>query len=201
MKPVDDRKDVETVEGERTVDDLGSRRSRLHAALADAARIIAPQWPLSTWVAVNPLVGLVHRGFHEAVAEAARWQPMDGYPGQQLLRRALAEGLVDPEDVRVSAAALGEPELASLLLDEDVVVRATGLEQPALGEADEQVAGLLPTPGPRRWCCEPVRPLAGHGGPRAPASTRTRRRPARRPPRTCRRRRARRPRGTRGRHR
>jgi len=37
-------------------------------AVAAAGRITAPVWPLGTFVAVNPLGGLVDRPFEQAVA-------------------------------------------------------------------------------------------------------------------------------------
>lgn len=137
------------------------RRSRLRAELADAARAIAPQWPLSSWVAVNPLLGLVPRGFHQAIAEAARWQHLQGYPDRAVLERALEEGLVDEEDVQVSATALGEPAMAARLLRGPAEGRTSRPQPPPLGDADEAVAGWLPrlvldttagAPGPyARW--------------------------------------------------
>ena len=51
-----------------------SERARVRAAVAEAATIIAPQWPLSSFVAVNPLGGLESRGFDEATTLARRWR-------------------------------------------------------------------------------------------------------------------------------
>ena len=38
-----------------------------------AATAIAPQWPLSSTVAVNPLAGFEDRPFDDAVGDAAQW--------------------------------------------------------------------------------------------------------------------------------
>lgn len=65
-----------------------SLRSRAHAdtevltaSIDEAAALIAPVWPLERFVAVNPLVGLLDRGFPEAVDEARRWLGARGLPG------------------------------------------------------------------------------------------------------------------------
>lgn len=46
-------------------------RSKTRADVARAARVIAPAWPLNSFVAVNPLGGLEHQGF-DGASEIAR---------------------------------------------------------------------------------------------------------------------------------
>ncbi|MEM9748712.1 MAG: putative inorganic carbon transporter subunit DabA, partial [Actinomycetota bacterium] len=48
-------------------------RGRLTADVARAGALIAPMWPLSSFVAVNPLGGLEPDGFEQAVADGERW--------------------------------------------------------------------------------------------------------------------------------
>ena len=48
-------------------------RARLVADVANAGSIAAPYWPLTTFVAVNPLGGLADRPFAEATAAARGW--------------------------------------------------------------------------------------------------------------------------------
>jgi len=48
-------------------------RSVLVADVARAGAFVAPYWPLTSFVAVNPLGGLVEHSFSEAAALAARW--------------------------------------------------------------------------------------------------------------------------------
>ena len=48
-------------------------RSVLVADVARAGAFVAPYWPLTSFVAVNPLGGLHDRSFAEATALAARW--------------------------------------------------------------------------------------------------------------------------------
>jgi uncharacterized protein YbcC (UPF0753/DUF2309 family) len=48
-------------------------RSLLRGDVTIAAQAVAPQWPLSSFVAVNPLGGLEALGFDEATSRARRW--------------------------------------------------------------------------------------------------------------------------------
>ena len=50
-----------------------SERGRLVADVAAAGSIAAPYWPLTAFVAVNPLGGLTHLPFAEATAAARGW--------------------------------------------------------------------------------------------------------------------------------
>ena len=47
--------------------------SHLQAQVARAAEIVAPSWPLASFVAVNPLSGFEDRSFDDATAEMGRW--------------------------------------------------------------------------------------------------------------------------------
>ncbi len=84
---------------------LSEEAARLRVDLADAARLIAPVWPIDRFVAVNPLLGLVEKPFDEAVAEARRWFGAAGYPGDAPLGRALRDGQVAVGDLTAAVAA------------------------------------------------------------------------------------------------
>ncbi len=47
--------------------------SSLRADVSTASRLVAPYWPLTSFVAVNPLGGVEHLPFDDACAEATRW--------------------------------------------------------------------------------------------------------------------------------
>ncbi len=87
-------------------------RARLLAEVEEAARYVAPLWPLPTAVAVNPLWDLRQLGFHDAIAHARRVLPLSGYPSPRLFARAYAEGRVTDADLasalETSTDALGE---------------------------------------------------------------------------------------------
>lgn len=53
-----------------------SHIEQLRSQIDEAGRLIAPLWPLSMSVAMNPLFGLVDLTFDDAVTEAARWLPL-----------------------------------------------------------------------------------------------------------------------------
>jgi uncharacterized protein YbcC (UPF0753/DUF2309 family) len=55
---------------------MGISFNNLHSQIDEAGRLIAPLWPLSMSVAMNPLSGLVNLTFDEAVREAGRWLPL-----------------------------------------------------------------------------------------------------------------------------
>ncbi|MDA8077019.1 MAG: DUF2309 domain-containing protein [Actinomycetota bacterium] len=94
-------------------DDRGAARARLLGQVDEAARVVAPLWPLSTFVAVNPLWDLRQMPFHEAVAHAGRTLGIAGYPSSAMFVQAYA-------DKRVTAA-----ELRAALDDEHAPERAT----------------------------------------------------------------------------
>jgi hypothetical protein len=79
-----------------SADRRGEARAELRAQIAAAARIVSPVWPLGTFVAVNPLGGLIDRPFEEAVALARPVLGIRGLPPLAELRRALDEGRVTP---------------------------------------------------------------------------------------------------------
>jgi uncharacterized protein YbcC (UPF0753/DUF2309 family)/NADH:ubiquinone oxidoreductase subunit 5 (subunit L)/multisubunit Na+/H+ antiporter MnhA subunit len=99
-------------------DRRGEARAALRAQIAEAARIVSPVWPLGSFVAVNPLGGLVDRPFEEAVAVARPLLGIRGLPAPSELRRALDEGRASIADVRAAVARrhpeLGEDDVGAL---------------------------------------------------------------------------------------
>ncbi len=79
-------------------------RAELRAQIAAAGRVVSPVWPIGTFVAVNPLGGLVDRPFAEAVAIARPALGIRGVPSLAELRRAVADGRVARADVRAAVA-------------------------------------------------------------------------------------------------
>jgi len=77
-------------------------RDRLRSQMNEAARVIAPLWPLSTYVAVNPLWDLRQMPFNDAIAYAGRVLGIVGYPSPALFAQAYAERRVTPTDLRAA---------------------------------------------------------------------------------------------------
>ncbi len=82
-------------------------RARLLAQVEEAARVIAPLWPLSTFIAVNPLWDLRHMPFDHAVVYANQVLGINGYPSTELLYQAYVSGRLTDADLR--AALDGDP--------------------------------------------------------------------------------------------
>lgn len=61
--------------------------------VAHASDIVAPVWPLKTFIAVNPLQGLEYQPFEKAVLEAYRHRAtvVDGAAGRELVNRELVK--------------------------------------------------------------------------------------------------------------
>lgn len=74
-------------------------REALRSALAEAARALPEQGPLSVFIHHNTLRSLAHLPFHEAVALAARELETHGYLTEAAYREAYARGRIDDEDL------------------------------------------------------------------------------------------------------
>lgn len=86
--------------------------ARLAAQIEIAAGHITPYWPLTGFIAANPLQGLEEQGFESAARTGGALFGGRAYPAAALLKRALAEGRIDPAHLREAAARAGRPELA-----------------------------------------------------------------------------------------
>ncbi|MFP5370132.1 MAG: putative inorganic carbon transporter subunit DabA, partial [Actinomycetes bacterium] len=74
--------------------------TELLADVSEAAEIIAPLWPLTNFVAVNPLVGLQHLLFDDATAVARRWLRARTHLTLAGFRAAHARGATTDADLR-----------------------------------------------------------------------------------------------------
>jgi uncharacterized protein len=84
-------------------DGHGGRSARHTELLADvsrAAEIIAPLWPLTSFVAVNPLLGLQSLAFDDATAVARRWLRARTHLTLAAFREAHARGAITDADLR-----------------------------------------------------------------------------------------------------
>jgi len=81
---------------------------RTEAALA--ARILAVNWPIDTFIAVNPLGGLEDLPFDEAVTLIGDAFGANGLPAERHLRTAYQEGRITDQDL-TNALSRRFPEL------------------------------------------------------------------------------------------
>ena len=86
--------------------------AELLAEVSEAAEIIAPLWPLSSFVAVNPLLGLQHLPFDEATAVARRWLRARTHLTLASFRDSHSRGVTTDADLRRAIVEV-RPELAS----------------------------------------------------------------------------------------
>ena len=82
--------------------ELLAARARLLVQVEEAARVIAPLWPLSTFIAVNPLWDLRQMPFDEAVAHASVVLGIYGYPPAALFAEAYASRRITVVDLRTA---------------------------------------------------------------------------------------------------
>lgn len=75
---------------------------RLHDDVRAAARVVAPSWPLSSVIAVNPLAGFEDRPFADALARAEALFGTRGHLSLGELRTARLAGRVDDDELRAA---------------------------------------------------------------------------------------------------
>ncbi|MDH4075108.1 MAG: Na-translocating system protein MpsB [Acidimicrobiia bacterium] len=76
-----------------------TRRAEIRADVARAAAVVAPQWPLASFIAVNPLGGLESEGFDNAAALARRWRGARTHQRLEDYRRDHDRGLTRLADL------------------------------------------------------------------------------------------------------
>jgi len=88
------------------------RHAVLLAEISEAAEIIAPLWPLTSFVAVNPLLNLQHRSFDDATAIARRWLRARTHLTLASFREVYERGVISDADLRRAIVEVN-PTLAS----------------------------------------------------------------------------------------
>jgi len=90
------------------------RHTELLADVSTAAEVIAPLWPLTSFVAVNPLLGMQHLPFDDATAVARRWLRARTHLTLAAFRQAHARRATTDADLRRAIIQV-DPKLASPL--------------------------------------------------------------------------------------
>ena len=91
-----------------------ARHTELLDDVSKAAEIIAPLWPLASFVAVNPLLGLQHLPFDDATAVARRWLRARTHLTLAAFRQTHERGVTTDADLRRAIVEV-DPSLGSKL--------------------------------------------------------------------------------------
>ena len=108
------------------------RRLKIRTLVYLAGEPIPYFWPMRTFIHHNPLYGLEHLPFEQAVAMGGRLFRARGFLPRRLQQRALVAGKVDRtvlED-QVARFVAGEPDIAGLDLRRLLTTLLTGIEAP-----------------------------------------------------------------------
>lgn len=88
---------------------------RLRDDVARAVQVVAPSWPLSSVIAVNPLAGFEDRPFEQALGEAAALFGTRGVLTIAEFRAALEDGRVDLDSLRAAQQRRPSTSMAELV--------------------------------------------------------------------------------------
>ncbi len=77
-------------------------RARLFVQIDIASEVIAPLWPLSTSIAVNPLWDLRKMSFNEAIDYAGQVLGITGYPSAEMFKTSYLNQRITDIDIRAS---------------------------------------------------------------------------------------------------
>ncbi|MGG5821603.1 DUF2309 domain-containing protein [Falsiroseomonas sp. HW251] len=87
--------------------------ARLSAQIEIAAGHVTPYWPLTRFIAANPLQGLEDQPFEHAARTAASLFGARAWPAAEVLKAALADGRIDGAILAEVAARHGQPGAAA----------------------------------------------------------------------------------------
>ena len=139
------------------------KKLKIRSMVSVAGEVLPFFWPMRNFIHHNPLHGLEHLPFEDAVAEAARLFHARGWLPRPAYQRMLADGAMQPDDLAAEIDAFVAAWLADQGDDGDA--------------ADGEVAALLrelllammtatsqPSPGDREPCAEEVLACLRRGG-------------------------------------
>ncbi len=154
------------------------KRLRIRSMVSVAGEVLPFFWPMRNFIHHNPLNGLEHLPFEEAVAEARRLFHARGWLPRTDYQRLLAEGYIRREDLAVEVDDFVDGWLAAQGEASEADPDASDPDCPdprARALLREILLAMLtstsqPTPGDREPCAEDVLAClkgadrAGHGG-------------------------------------
>lgn len=89
-----------------TVQEEATSRAYLSSCLQEAKAIVAPYWPISTFIANNPLAGLEQLPFHEALQRATKLRGGQGYLPLPTYHQFFAQGRITHADITAAITSL-----------------------------------------------------------------------------------------------
>lgn len=124
----------------------GPGEPRLDEAISQACRRIAPLWPLSRFIAVNPFLGFSDAPFAHAVGELRRLTGARALMPRAFYREAMRTGRISPEDLAAALARAGGAGLAPERLLHAVAADPPEGSPNALLNAPSNLAGSASAP-------------------------------------------------------
>ncbi|WP_339179382.1 YbcC family protein [Bacillus sp. FSL R5-0560] len=77
--------------------DIDVQESDIHVFITSASRVIAPLWPISTFAARNPWMGLENQPFDQVASWLKNTRDVDIYPSVSMIRSAKNKGEIDED--------------------------------------------------------------------------------------------------------
>ncbi|MEC1670947.1 DUF2309 domain-containing protein [Bacillus mojavensis] len=77
--------------------DIDVQESDIHVLITSASRVIAPLWPISTFAARNPWMGLENQPFDQVASWLKNTRDVDIYPSASMIRSAKNKGEIDED--------------------------------------------------------------------------------------------------------
>ncbi|WP_276736285.1 YbcC family protein [Bacillus sp. (in: firmicutes)] len=81
--------------------DIDVQESDLNVCIQSASRVIAPLWPISTFAARNPWMGLENQSFDQVADWLKNTRDVDIYPSASMIRSAKNKGEIDEDFVEM----------------------------------------------------------------------------------------------------
>lgn len=81
--------------------DIDVQESDLNVFIQSASRVIAPLWPISTFAARNPWMGLENQSFDQVADWLKNTRDVDIYPSASMIRSAKNKGEIDEDFVEM----------------------------------------------------------------------------------------------------
>ncbi|MFT7791478.1 UNVERIFIED_CONTAM: Na-translocating system protein MpsB, partial [Escherichia coli] len=81
--------------------DIDFQESDINVLIESASRVIAPLWPISTFAARNPWMGLEKQSFDQVAAWLKNTRDVDIYPSASMIHSAKSKGEIDEAFVKM----------------------------------------------------------------------------------------------------